>query len=252
MVKILLNGCNGKMGRVVTEAINNFRNISIVAGVDKNKESYSSYPVFENIDQCNVSVDVILDFSRKESLSSLLQYAKSKNTPIVLCTTGYTEEDIDLINECSKHIPIFRSANMSIGVNVVNNILRNISSSLYKNFDIEVIEKHHNQKVDAPSGTALLLAHTIQETIKEPTDIIYGREGNKKREHKEIGVHAIRGGSIVGDHDIIFAGSGEVIEISHKAISREVFAVGAINACEFILNKPHGIYNMDHMLNLSK
>ncbi len=251
MVKLILNGCNGKMGKVVNSCLDNFKNIDLVAGIDKN-DSKCPYPVFSDIKDCAILADVILDFSRKEALESILQYSRSKKIAVVLCTTGYTKEDIDLINEYSNYIPIFRSANMSIGINVVNNILKNIAPFLYENFDIEIIEKHHNQKVDSPSGTALLLAHTIQESIKDSTELIYGREGNKKRDPKEIGMHAIRGGNIVGDHDVIFAGSGEVIEINHKAISRDVFAVGALRACEFISNRSKGIYNMDDMINLSK
>ncbi|MBB6630226.1 4-hydroxy-tetrahydrodipicolinate reductase [Clostridium algidicarnis] len=249
MVKLILNGCNGKMGKVVTSCLSDFKNIDLVAGIDKN-DSKCSYPVFSSIEDCNITADVILDFSRKEALKSILKYSRSKKMALVLCTTGYSKEDIDLINEYSNYIPIFRSANMSIGINVINNILKNIAPFLYENFDIEIIEKHHNQKVDSPSGTALLLAHTIQESIKDSTELIHGREGNKKRDPKEIGMHSIRGGNIVGDHDVIFAGSGEVIEINHKAISRDVFAFGALRACEFISNKYKGLYNMDDMIDL--
>ncbi len=160
----------------------------------------------------------------------------------------YATEQIDKINEYSKRIPIFRSANMSIGINVINNVLRNISALLYEDFDIEIIEKHHNQKVDAPSGTALLLGDTIRESIKEETEYKFGRSGISKREEKEIGVHAIRGGSIVGEHEVIFAGNGEIIELKHTALSREVFAVGALKACKFICGKTPGLYSMDHVL----
>ncbi|WP_102399965.1 4-hydroxy-tetrahydrodipicolinate reductase [Haloimpatiens massiliensis] len=249
MTKILLSGCNGKMGRMISQTITNFKDLEICGGIDKNIEKTCCYPVFGNINDCNLDFDVILDFSRADALDSLLNYAEEKNKPLVLCTTGYTEEQINKINEWSKKIPLFRSANMSIGINVINNVLRNISALLYEDFDIEIIEKHHNQKVDAPSGTALLLGDTIRESIKEETQYKFGRSGISKREEKEIGVHAIRGGSIVGEHEIIFAGNGEVIELKHTALSREVFAVGALKACKFMCDKTPGLYSMDHVLN---
>lgn len=251
MTKIILHGCNGKMGKVITEVSHSFPNINIIAGVDKNPNDKSFYPIFENILNINIPGDVVLDFSRPEALDSLLEYSLKSKTSLVLCTTGYSSEDIDKINEASKIIPIFRSANMSIGINIVNSILKTISNKLYKDFDIEIIEKHHNQKVDAPSGTALLLANTIKESIEVEREFSYGRLGNSKRDEKEIGIHAVRGGTIVGDHDVIFAGLGENIEIRHSALSREVFAVGALRACEFMKNKTPGLYNMDDMLQLS-
>lgn len=252
MTKIILSGCNGKMGKVISNLALNHSELEIVAGIDKKSEE-SQYPVFDNISNCSVDADVILDFSRPTSLDSLITYGTSKNIPIVLCTTGYSEEQIKLIEDTSKKIPMFRSANMSIGVNIVNNILKEISGFMYKNFDIEVIEKHHNQKVDAPSGTALLLADTIKDNIKEETKYTFGREGNCKREHKEIGIHAIRGGSIVGEHDVIFAGQGEVIELKHTAQSRDVFAIGALNACLFmgIKDIKPGLYDMNDVIKAS-
>ncbi len=189
-----------------------------------------------------------MDFSRPDALDSLIEYGKENNIGIVFCTTGYSDEQIKKINDLSKILPIFRSANMSIGINVVNNILKNISSLLYKNFDIEIVEKHHNQKVDSPSGTAILLADTIKDTIPDNIEFVNGREGIKKRVHNEIGIHSIRGGSIVGEHEILFAGQGETIEIKHTAISREVFAIGALKACEFMYKKNAGLYNMDNVI----
>lgn len=248
MINILLSGCNGKMGKMISQTVNNFKDLQISCGLDKNLEKNFNYPVFDNINDCDVAFDVILDFSRADALESLITYAKEKNKPLVLCTTGYTEEQICKINEFSKVIPIFRSANMSIGINVINNVLRNISSLLYEDFDIEIIEKHHNQKVDAPSGTALLLGDTIKSSIKEETEYKFGRSGNCKRNEKEIGVHAIRGGSIVGEHEIIFAGNDEIIELKHTALSREVFAVGALKACKFMKDKTPGLYSMDNVL----
>ncbi|URZ00096.1 4-hydroxy-tetrahydrodipicolinate reductase [Clostridium felsineum] len=250
MVKILLNGCGGKMGTAITNLSKNYDNISIVAGVDKSPKDSSSYPVFKSISEVNVDCDVILDFSRPDSLDEILNYSNTNSLPIVLCTTGYTKEQIDKINEFSKNHTVFRSANMSIGVNIVNNILKSVSTILYENYDIELIEKHHNQKVDAPSGTALLLADTIKNTISEKIDYIYGREGVSKKKHNEIGIHAIRGGSIVGEHDLIFAGEGETIEIKHTAQSRDVFAAGSLKACAFIYKKAAGLYDMNDVLGM--
>lgn len=247
MVNILLNGCCGKMGNVVTTLSKNYPELNICAGVDK-CSCNSGYPVYSNIFECKEKVNVVLDFSRPESLDSLLSFAKERNTALVLCTTGYTAEQLQKIDEYSKIIPLFRSANMSLGVNIVNNILKKVSALLYNNYDIEIVEKHHNQKVDSPSGTALLLANTIKNAIPEETEYVYGREGIGKRAHKDIGIHAVRGGSIVGDHEVIFAGQGEIIEINHKAISRDVFAVGALRACEFMSGKASGLYSMDNLL----
>jgi 4-hydroxy-tetrahydrodipicolinate reductase len=247
MVNILLNGCCGKMGSSISVLSKNYPNLKIAAGVDKFGKG-ADYPVYSNIFDCSEEIDVILDFSRPDSLDNLLEYAKQKNIPIVICTTGFSPEQLQKINEYSKIIPVFRSANMSLGVNIVNNILKKVSALLYNNYDIEIIEKHHNQKVDSPSGTALLLANTIKSAISEETNFVYGREGIGKRDHKDIGIHAVRGGSIVGDHEVIFAGQGETIEINHYAVSRDVFAAGALKACEFMAGKPSGLYSMDNVL----
>jgi 4-hydroxy-tetrahydrodipicolinate reductase len=250
MIKVLLVGCSGKMGKVILACSEKLDTLEITAGVDRKEDTSLKFPIFKSIDDCNLPVDVILDFSRPDSLDGILEFASSKKVPVVLCTTGYSEEQIEKIRLFSEQNAIFRSANMSIGINVINNLLKNISSLLYEDFDIEIIERHHNQKVDAPSGTALLLGDTIKEAIKENTNYVHGRNGNHKREHSEIGVHAIRGGSIVGEHEIIFAGEGEVIELKHTALSREVFAVGALKACLFMAKQKAGLYNMDDVLNL--
>lgn len=252
MVKILLSGCLGKMGTtIINMAKTKFDNLEIVAGFDRINREDGDFPIFNDISKCNVDFDVIVDFSRAEALNSLIEFSKTKNKPLIICSTGYTKEDLELINKTSKEIPLFRSANMSIGVNVVNNLLKKVAPILYQNFDIEIIEKHHNQKVDAPSGTALLLAHSIQDSLNESTDLIYGREGTHKREKEEICVHTVRGGGIIGDHDVIFAGDGEVIEINHKAISRDVFAIGALKAAQYMSTiKEPGMYNMDDVLNI--
>lgn len=250
MIRVLLNGCNGKMGRVISEMAKSSTNISIVSGVDKNSSNLD-FPCYSSIQECKDEIDVILDFSRPDALDTLCQYSKEKNIPIVFCTTGYSSEQLSKIHSLSKEVAVFHSANMSIGVNIVNNILKGISNMLYKDFDIEIIEKHHNQKVDAPSGTALLLANTIKNSIEDETIFINGRDGLSKRQSKEIGIHAVRGGNIIGDHEIIFAGKGECIEIKHTAISREVFAVGALKACEYMYEKEKGLYSMDDVVHLS-
>jgi len=247
MIRILLNGCCGKMGRVITDTVKNHPELSIVCGIDKNNND-CEYPVFKAIEECSVSADVILDFSRPDALPSLLKYALAKNISIVLCTTGFSTDDIALMKEYSNKIPVFRSANMSIGINIINNILKNISAKLYEDFDIEIIEKHHNQKVDAPSGTAVLLGDTIKHAISDEITFVHGRDGYSKRKKNEIGIHAVRGGSIVGEHEVIFAGQGETIEIKHTAISREVFAVGALKACSFIFKNGKGFYSMDDVV----
>lgn len=250
MIRMLLNGCNGKMGKVISEMAKSSTTISIVSGVDKNSSNLN-YPCYNHIDECTDEIDVILDFSRPEALDALCKYSKEKNIPIVFCTTGYTTEQIAKIHSLSAEIAVFHSANMSIGINIINNMLRSISNMLYKDFDIEIIEKHHNQKIDSPSGTALLLANTIKDSIKEETTFVNGRNGMAKRQPSEIGIHAVRGGNIIGDHEIIFAGLGECIEIKHTAISREVFAIGALKACEYIYGKDKGLYSMDDVVNMS-
>ena len=250
MIKIVLNGCSGKMGKMITDCASNFKNLEIVAGIDK-FPSNTSYPIFETAQDLNVDYDVLLDFSRAEALHSLLDLIEKNNKPLVICSTGFTKEDLDLIDEKSKSLKLFRSGNMSLGINLICSLLKKVTPLLYGNYDIEIVEKHHNQKVDAPSGTAIMLADAAKESIKDTTKYVYGREGNCKREENEIGIHAVRGGGIIGDHEVIFAGTGEVIELSHKAISREVFAVGALKACEYMatVTKP-GLYDMNDVIQL--
>lgn len=250
MVKILLSGCCGKMGTVISNLVNEFPNLEIIGGIDKFPQELS-YPIFKTPEEVNIKYDVLLDFSNVSTLHDLLKLTEKTKKPLVICSTGYNQADLDLINEKSKTLPLFKSANMSLGINLINSLLRKVTPLLYGNYDIEIIEKHHNQKLDSPSGTALLLADTIKDSISEETHYVHGRDGHKKREKNEIGIHAVRGGSIVGDHDVIFAGTGEVIELSHKAISRDVFAIGALKACEYMgtINKP-GLYNMDDVLGL--
>ncbi|MDQ0150462.1 4-hydroxy-tetrahydrodipicolinate reductase [Eubacterium multiforme] len=251
MTKIILNGASGKMGTVITNIVKDFKDLEIVAGIDRFPKKDSPYKIFASPSDVDIEYDVLLDFSRAEALKGLLELTEKTKKPLIICSTGFSKEDLDLIDEKSKTLPLFRSANMSLGINLINSLLKKVAPLLYGNYDIEIIEKHHNQKVDAPSGTALLLADTIKDSLDEETKYVYGRSGHHKREKEEIGIHAIRGGSIVGDHDVIFAGTGEVIELNHKAISREVFAVGALKACEYMskVTKP-GLYTMDDVIGL--
>lgn len=250
MIKVILNGCSGKMGKMVIASAEQFQNMEIVAGIDKFKAELG-FPIFDSPADVNIEYDVLLDFSRADALNGLLDLTERTKKPLVICSTGFSKEQLELIDEKSKTLPIFKSANMSLGINLINSLLKKVAPLLYGNYDIEIVEKHHNQKVDSPSGTAILLADTIKDSLKDETEYVYGREGHHKREQKEIGIHAVRGGGIVGDHDVIFAGTGEVIELSHKAISREVFAVGALKACEFMSTVSEaGLYNMDDVINL--
>lgn len=250
MIKIVLNGCNGRMGKTISELAKGYSNLQIVAGIDKFLDGETkTFPVYNELTDFTGDCDVVLDFSSPKSLPNLRKYCKERNLPLVLCTTGYNEEELEEIEALSKELAVFRSGNMSLGINILSNVLKKISPVLFKDYDIEIIEKHHNQKVDSPSGTALLLADSIKSSLKEDVNYVYGREGLKKRDKEEIGIHAIRGGSIVGEHEIIFAGKGETIELKHTALSREVFASGALRACEYMAGKGPGLYNMDNVIN---
>ncbi|MBQ4146040.1 MAG: 4-hydroxy-tetrahydrodipicolinate reductase [Clostridia bacterium] len=250
MINILLSGANGKMGQAVTRAVEDASGIKIVAGYDINTEQKSDYPVYDNLSEVKEQIDVIIDFSHPAMLDSLLDYATSNNIPAVICTTGLTTEQISRIEFEAKRIPLFFSANMSLGVNLLIDLVCRASKILENNFDIEIIEKHHNQKLDAPSGTALAIADAISNTISYPAEYIYDRHSvRKKRDKKEIGIHAVRGGTIVGEHSVIFAGTDEVIELKHSATSKEVFAVGAVKAAEFLTKQNAGLYAMKDLIN---
>ena len=250
MINILLSGANGKMGQAVTRAVEDASGIKIVAGYDINTEQKSDYPVYDNLSEVKEQIDVIIDFSHPAMLDSLLDYATSNNIPAVICTTGLTTEQISRIEFEAKRIPLFFSANMSLGVNLLIDLVCRASKILENNFDIEIIETHHNQKLDAPSGTALAIADAISNTISYPAEYIYDRHSvRKKRDKKEIGIHAVRGGTIVGEHSVIFAGTDEVIELKHSATSKEVFAVGAVKAAEFLTKQNAGLYAMKDLIN---
>lgn len=250
MVKIIMHGCNGKMGRVITDIVSNDDECEIVAGVDPFDGVIQKYPVFKSISDVDVDADVVIDFSSAKAVDKLLDWCETKNMPVVLCTTGLSDEQLARVSETAKKIAVLRSANMSLGINMLLKELKSVTSILAPaGFDIEIVEKHHNQKVDAPSGTALALADSINEELKKEYNYVYDRsKERKKRDKKEIGISAVRGGSIVGEHEVIFAGTDEVITITHTAYSKAIFANGAVAASKFLKGKNAGMYNMSDVI----
>ncbi|HEY8422814.1 MAG TPA: 4-hydroxy-tetrahydrodipicolinate reductase [Thermoclostridium sp.] len=251
MVRILLSGCNGKMGQVITNLARYREDVKIVAGFDINDSIRNDYPVFTQLDQCNVTVDVIVDFSHPAALQTVLNFAVSRKIPLIVATTGLSDEQVSKLKEYSRTIPILHSANMSLGVNLLLELVQKAAKLLYSNFDIEIVERHHNQKIDAPSGTALALADAINQALPEKYRYVYDRHTSRvKRSKDEIGIHAIRGGNIAGDHTVIFAGNDEIIELRHIANSKEIFGVGALKAAVFIHDKKPNFYTMKDLLNI--
>lgn len=250
MVRFIMHGCNGKMGQVITRLVKEDAQAEIVAGVDKYMGVANEYPVFAQIGECDVEADVVLDFSNASAVDDLLDYCVEKELPVVLCTTGLTEEQLEKVARASQKVAILRSANMSLGVNMLLKLLQEATKILAPaGFDIEIVEKHHNQKVDAPSGTALALADSINSVLNDEYSYTYDRsQERKKREKKEIGISAVRGGTIVGQHDVIFAGEDEVIEFRHTAYSKSVFATGAVEAGKFLKGKEAGLYDMKQVI----
>ena len=249
MINIILAGCNGYMGRVVTAMTQNNNEIKITAGIDINTGKLSDYPVYANPVDINEQADAIIDFSSPAALKDLLNYSINKKIPIILCATGYSSEQISKIEEAAKQTPVFRSGNMSLGINLLIDLIKKACTVLGEDFDVEIVERHHRRKVDAPSGTALMLADAAAKALPYEPEYVYERESkNKPRDKKEIGISAVRGGTIVGVHDIIFAGQDETIELRHSAASRDVFAAGALKAAKFIINKPPGLYTMEDVL----
>lgn len=247
MISILLSGCNGKMGKTVTEYLANKDNCVISAGVDICLDYTNGYTVFDCFDDVVVDFDVILDFSTSSNLDNLLDFAIKLKKPLVICTTGYSDEQIAKINKAAKVIPVFFSYNMSLGISLLTELAVKAVKVLGDDFDVEIIEKHHNNKIDAPSGTA----YKIAEAINSENKYIYKFDRHSeraKRSKNEIGIHSVRGGTIVGEHEVIFAGNDEVISISHSAYSKNIFACGAINAVKFIADKPNGIYTMKDLI----
>lgn len=250
MTKIILNGANGAMGKVVSELIALDPTVEIVAGVDLHTDVSLGFPVFDDIRKINIEADAVIDFASVKAVDNLLDFIEEKKIPAVICTTGLSEEQIGRINELSKNTAILRSANMSLGINTLSRVLAQIAPTLRAaGFDIEIVEAHHRRKLDAPSGTAILLADAVNENMDEKLTYTYDRSKiHEPRRADEIGLSAVRGGTIVGDHDVIFAGEDEVITFSHRAYSRKIFANGAISAAKFLQGKTAGLYDMSDVI----
>lgn len=248
-MKIILSGASGKMGRAITAMVKELPTLTIVAGIDRTTHDDSPFPLYPSLNEVKETADVVIDFSHFSNVPQLLTDAQAKNLPIVVATTGLPSETIALLRQTATHIPVFFSANMSLGVNVLIQALQAIVPSLEADFDMEIIEKHHNQKKDAPSGTALLLADSINEVCHTPKEYIFGRSGNENQNNRgQMGIHAVRGGTIPGEHTILFAGQDELIELKHTALSRNIFANGALKAAQFLVEQPTGLYSMKELL----
>jgi len=247
MVKVLINGCNGKMGQEVAKRVKETEDIETLCGVDKLDTGDNLFPVFQNVDEINMIPDCIIDFSIPEATFNILEFARKNKVPVVIATTGFSDEQNEKINEISKEIPIFKSANMSYEINLMAKLVAKISKNL-SDSDIEIIETHHNRKIDSPSGTALILADSINEALDGKMEYEYDRHSKReKRRKNEIGIHSIRGGTEVGKHSVIFFGQNESFEITHNVISRSVFADGSIKAAKFLVNKDNGFYSMNDL-----
>ena len=247
MTRIIMNGCYGKMGRNITQICEKDEEIKIVAGVDAFGSAVNTdYPVYKTLDEVKEEADALIDFSNAAGTDHLLDFCVEKQIPCVLCTTGLSEEQLKHVQEASKKVAVLRSANMSLGVNLLMKLLKEAAPILAEaGFDVEIVEKHHNQKVDAPSGTAIALADAVNEGAGNIYEYVYDRsQVRKKREKKELGISAVRGGTIVGDHDVLFAGEDEVITFSHRAYSRALFGKGAVSAAKFLAGKGPGLYSM--------
>lgn len=247
MTRILLSGCMGRMGKAITRIVSETENARIVCGVDL-AAGDCGYPVYSDFSSVGETVDVIIDFSHPSNFSALLSFAKEKHLPVIFATTGLSEDQRSEMKQAAAEVPVFFSANMSLGINLLIRLAKQAAVILEEHFDIEIIEKHHNRKLDAPSGTALAIADAISESLAREPEYVYDRHSvRKQREKNEIGLHAIRGGTIVGEHDVLFAGPDELITLSHSATSREVFAQGAVRAALFMCGKPNGFYSMDDL-----
>ena len=245
-----MHGCNGHMGRVITDICAADADVEIVAGVDKFKGIDNSYPVYDSIAEVKEDFDAIIDFSNVAAIDGLLDYCVANNKPVILCTTGLTDDMLNHVDEACKSVPVLRSANMSLGINTLFDLCKKATQVFADaGFDIEIVEKHHNQKLDAPSGTALALADACNEALGNEYEYCYGRaDRREKRPVKEIGISAVRGGNIVGEHEVIFAGLDEVITIKHTAYSKSVFAKGAVEAAKYIVGQPAGLYDMKKVI----
>ncbi len=250
MVKIIMHGCNGHMGQVISGIVEKDPDAEIVAGIDIADQGKNSYPVFTDIDACQVEADAIIDFSSAKATDKLLEYSVARQIPVVLCSTGLSEEQLAKVEETSKKVAVLKSANMSLGINTLLKLVQDAAKVLAAaGFDMEIVEKHHRLKVDAPSGTALALADSINEAMDNKYHYVYDRsQKREQRDDKEIGISAVRGGTIVGEHEVIFAGQDEVIEFKHTAYSKAIFGKGAVEAAKFLAGKPAGRYDMSDVI----
>ena len=252
MVRVLMHGCCGAMGRVITGLAADREDLKIVAGVDRNTDDSLGYPVFQSLEACDVEVDAIIDFTAAPAVDHLLDYCAEKKVPVVLCSTGLSDAQMAKVSESAKKVAVLRSANMSLGINLLMKLVKDAAATLADaGFDIEIVEKHHNRKLDAPSGTAIALADSMNEVLEQAYTYTCDRsKERKKREKQEIGISAVRGGTIVGEHEVIFAGADEVIELKHTAYSKTVFGKGAIEAAKYLAGKPAGRYDMSDVIQL--
>lgn len=250
MTRIIMLGCNGRMGQMITDLVSQDDEAKIVAGIDIVDNRENGYPVFSSLQDCDVEADVIIDFSSSNGFESRVDYAVDKQIPMIECSTGLSEEQIAYMGQASQKVAVLKSANMSLGVNLLIKLVKEAAQKLAADgFDVEIVEKHHNQKLDAPSGTALALADSVNEAMEGQYEYVYDRsQVRQKRGKKELGISAVRGGTIVGEHDVIFAGTDEVVTFSHTAYSRAVFAKGSITAAKYIKGKPAGMYDMADVL----
>ena len=250
MVKIIMHGCNGHMGQVISGIVEKDPDAEIVAGIDIADQGKNSYPVFTDIDACQVEADAIIDFSSAKATDKLLEYSAARQIPVVLCSTGLSQEQLAKVEETSRKVAVLKSANMTLGINTLLKLVQDAAKVLAAaGFDMEIVEKHHRLKLDAPSGTALALADSINEAMDNQYHYVYDRsQKREKRDDKEIGISAVRGGTIVGEHEIIFAGQDEVIEFKHTAYSKAIFGKGAVEAAKFLAGKPAGRYDMSDVI----
>ena len=250
MVKIIMHGCNGHMGQVISGIVEKDPDAEIVAGIDIADQGKNSYPVFTDIDACQVEADAIIDFSSAKATDKLLEYSAARQIPVVLCSTGLNQEQLAKVEETSRKVAVLKSANMSLGINTLLKLVQDAAKVLAAaGFDMEIVEKHHRLKLDAPSGTALALSDSINEAMDNQYHYVYDRsQKREKRDDKEIGISAVRGGTIVGEHEIIFAGQDEVIEFKHTAYSKAIFGKGAVEAAKFLAGKPAGRYDMSDVI----
>jgi 4-hydroxy-tetrahydrodipicolinate reductase len=253
MIRIIVHGCHGRMGQAVVALASAASDLRIVAGVDSAAPAAAAakpgFPVFPDLGACDLPADVLIDFSSPKALPGLLAAAAARKLPLIVATTGLSAEDKGLLSGHAKEIPIFVSANMSLGINLMKEMIQQAAAVLGQGFDIEIVEKHHNQKKDSPSGTALLLADALNEVFLGNRQFVYGRHARSElRDGKEIGIHAVRAGTIVGEHEVLFAGKDEVVEFRHAAYSRQIFASGALQAARYLLGKPPGLYGMKEMI----